>query len=170
MALPSILTSVVAMIRDFRPDDAPAVNRVALEAWNEYAPVFSNWARTAEFVGNITSLARDLQLVVAELEGCVVGVVGYVPPYAKREEMFPPDWAIIRMLSVTPEARGRGLGRRLSQECISRARRERATVVGLHTSPAMEVALPMYLRLGFVFERSIPDRNGVPYALYKLII
>ncbi len=161
---------MIATIRDFRPDDAPAVNRVALEAWDQYATVFNNWTRMAGFFGNVASLAHDLQLVVAELEGSVVGCVGYVPPYAKREEMFPPEWAIIRMLSVAPEARGRGLGRRLSQECIARAQRDNARVIGLHTSPAMEVALPLYLRMGFVLERSIPDRNGIPYALYKLTL
>jgi hypothetical protein len=34
----------------------------------------------------------------------------------------------------------------------------------------MEVALPLYLRMGFVLERSIPDRNDIPYALYKLTL
>ena len=161
---------MIATIRDFRPDDVAAVNKVALEAWGQYASVFNNWTRMAEFVGNVASLSNDLQLVVAELERRVVGLVGYVPPHGKREEMFPPEWAIIRMLSVAPEARGRGLGRRLSQECVTRARRDNAKVIGLHTSPAMEVALPLYLRMGFVLERSIPDRNGVPYALYRLTL
>jgi hypothetical protein len=30
------------------------------------------------------------------------------------------------------------------------------------------IALPMYLRLGFVHCRDIPDRNGLPYAIYAL--
>ena len=148
--------AVIATIRDFCSDDAPAINRVALEAWDQYATVFNNWTGMAEFVGNIASLVADLQLIVADFEGSVVGLVGYVPLYAKREEMFPPEWAVIRMLSVSPGARGRGLGRRLSEECIARARRDSATAIGLHTSPAMEVALPLYLRLGFVLERCIP--------------
>jgi ribosomal protein S18 acetylase RimI-like enzyme len=58
----------------------------------------------------------------------------------------------------------------LSEACIERARRDGAKVVGLHTSPVMTVALAMYLRLGFVHHRDIPDRNGLPYAVYTLTL
>ena len=53
------------------------------------------------------------------------------------------------MLVIDPGARGRGLGRLLTEECVRRARRDGAPTVALHTSPIMEVALPMYLRMGF---------------------
>jgi hypothetical protein len=53
-------------------------------------------------------------------------------------------------------------------EVCSRARRDGAQTIGLHTSPVMSIALPMYLRMGFVHFRDIPNRNGLPYAVYTL--
>ena len=144
------------------------MNRIALAAWEEYAAVFNAWPRTARLVGSFAALAAELELIVGEVDGRLAGAVGYVAPFAPREPVFPPEWALVRLLSVAPAARGHGLGRRLTEACIARARRDRAPAIGLHTSPVMQVALPLYLRLGFVLERALPDRNGVPYALYRL--
>jgi len=157
-------------IRDFTATDGPAVEAVALAAWQQYARVFDTFDRLAGRLKSIAALATELELIVGELDGAVAGVVGYAPPGAPREPIFPDDWGVVRLLSVAPAARGRGLGRRLSEECIARARRDGARAIGLHTSPVMTVALPLYLRLGFVAVRALPDRNGVPYALYRLAL
>jgi hypothetical protein len=50
--------------------------------------------------------------------------------------------------------------------CVRRAERDGAPLLALHTSPIMRVALPMYLRMGFVLEREVPPVRGVPYAVY----
>lgn len=70
------------------------------------------------------------------------------------------------MLVVDPAARGQGIGRRLTEACLDRGRRDGAEVIALHTSPAMDVALGLYLRMGFRLEKKVPDRFGVPYAVY----
>ena len=41
-----------------------------------------------------------------------------------------------------------------------------APVIALHTSPIMTVALPLYLRMGFVKAYDVPPIFGVPYAVY----
>jgi GNAT superfamily N-acetyltransferase len=157
-------------IREFRADDAAAVNRVALAAWYQYRTLFLDWARSEAIFANVASLADKAELLIAEKEGSIVGCVLYVSPGREREDIYDSTWSIIRALSVHPGARGEGIGRQLSEACIERARRDGAKVVGLHTSPVMTVALPMYLRLGFVHYRDIPDRNGLPYAVYTLAL
>jgi GNAT superfamily N-acetyltransferase len=161
---------MTTLIREFRSDDATAVNRVALAAWDQYRGVFSNWARSEAIFANAASFAASAEILIAEEEGSIVGCVVYVAPGRDREPIFEPTWSIIRMLSVGPAARGHGIGRQLSEACIDRARLNGAKVVGLHTSPVMTVALPMYLRLGFVHYRDIPDRNGLAYAVYTLAL
>jgi ribosomal protein S18 acetylase RimI-like enzyme len=161
---------VTALLREFRSNDSIAVNRVALAAWEQYRGVFANWARNETIFANAASLAAQGDLLVAEKNGTIVGCVVYVSPGRAREDIFDPAWSLIRMLSVDPAARGEGIGRQLSEACIERARRDGAKVVGLHTSPVMTVALPMYLRLGFVHYREIPYRNGLPYAVYTLTL
>ncbi len=161
---------MTVLIREFQSDDATAVNRVALAAWDQYRGLFSDWARSEAILANAGGLAASAEMLVAEKEGSIAGFVVYVGPERDREPVFEPTWSIIRMLSVAPAARGQGIGRQLSEACIARARRDGAKVVGLHTSPVMAIALPMYLRLGFVHYRDVPDRNGLPYAIYHLAL
>jgi ribosomal protein S18 acetylase RimI-like enzyme len=156
-------------IRNFTTTDQDA-NRVACAAWDQYASTFGEWDRLAAFLANTASLSSEAELVVAERAGLVVGVVGYVGPLRPREAIFPPDWPLVRMLSVLPEERGRGIGRLLTDACIERATRDRAATIGLHTSPVMRSALDLYLRMGFVLQRAIPNRSGVPYAIYSLTV
>ena len=157
------------LIRDFTPEDAGAVNAVALAAFEQYRGVYSDWEALARGVGSMAALSDCAEIVVAENEKRLIGAVAYCPPRSSpRADFFEPEWPIIRMLVVDPSARGNGVGRALTEECIRRARRDGASLIGLHTSPAMEVALGMYLRMGFRLVRDVPDRFGVPYAVYAL--
>jgi GNAT superfamily N-acetyltransferase len=116
----------------------------------------------------MSDLATTSEVVVAEDGGAVIGGVAYVPPNVKKALHFDANWPIIRMLVVDPLARGMGTGRALTEECVFRARRDKATIVALHTSPIMRIALPMYLRMGFERLRDAPPICGVPYAVYVL--
>lgn len=157
-------------IRDFTPADAAGVNAVALAAFAQYRGTYSDWETLARGVGAMSDLAAAGEIVVAEGgAGRIVGAVAYFGPFTQpRADFFAPQWPIVRMLVVDPAARGQGAGRRLTEECIARARRDGAGVIALHTSPAMKVALAMYLKMGFRLERTVPDRFGVPYGLYLM--
>jgi ribosomal protein S18 acetylase RimI-like enzyme len=157
------------LIRPYDPADADAVNAVALAAFAQYRGVYDDWETLSRGVGATSALAEHAELIVAAEDGRVAGAVAYCPPGSEpRADFFEPGWPIIRMLVVDPAARGKGIGRRLTEECIQRARRDGAEVIALHTSPAMEVALALYLRMGFRLARRVPDRFGVPYAVYLL--
>lgn len=156
-------------IRDFQESDSDGVNAVALAAFAQYRGVYDDWEALSRSVGAMADLAAQGEIVVAEENGEIAGAVAYFGPGSSpRPEFFEPGWPIVRMLVVDPKARGRGIGRRLTEECVRRARRDGAAVVALHTSPAMAVALAMYRKMGFELERRLPDRYGVPYAVYLL--
>jgi GNAT superfamily N-acetyltransferase len=155
-----------AMLRDFVPADASAVNAVAAEAWAQYRPSYSDQALLDSNLARTAELASTAELIVADIDGQVIGVVGYVGPSAERHPMFEPGWTIMRMLVVKPSARGHGIGRLLAAECISRARRDGAAYMALHTAEIMQVALGMYQRMGFNYLRPLADMNGVKYGLY----
>lgn len=154
------------LIRDFAADDTAAVDAVALAAFEQYRGEYDNWPAFSAAVGTMAKLAEGGELIVAESEGRIAGAVAYVGPHAPKPALFDPAWPVIRMLVVDPAARGRGLGRMLTEECIRRARRDGADVIALHTSPIMQVALAMYLRLGFVPLRDSSPIFGVPYRIY----
>lgn len=156
------------LIRDYRSADAAAVNALAVEAFEEYRDFYSDWSAFSEGLKATASLARDGELIVAEAGGRVVGAVAYIGPNRPKSSFFEPQWSIMRMLVVSPDARGRGIGRGLAEECIARARRDRASQFALHTASIMAVARPMYERMGFRFLRDAPNIFGVPYAIYVM--
>jgi len=154
-------------ILDFEPQDAEAVNAIALAAFEQYRAAYSDWQEFAKRIGAMASLTESgAEIIVASNDGSVAGAVAYFGPGAPKEDPFDPAWSLIRLAVVDPAARGHGLGRLLTEECIRRARRDGASVIALHTSPIMQVALGMYLRLGFVLLRQVPPRFGVPYRIY----
>ena len=153
-------------LRAFKPTDADAVNALALRAFNEFRDAYSDWAAYSRTIGNMASLSTSGELIVASDQDRIVGAVVYVGPHQPKRAFFSDEWPILRMLVVDPEHRGQGVGRLLTQACIERAQRDGASVIALHTSPIMQIALPMYLRMGFVFEREVPSIFGVPYGVY----
>lgn len=156
------------IVRDFSPADADGVNAVALAAFAQYESAYDDWETLARGVGSMAALAQDGRIFVAgDSTGKILGAVAYFGPHGgPRAEFFAPEWPIIRMLVVDPAARGRGIGRGLTEACIHQARRDGAAAIALHTSPVMEAALALYLRMGFRLEKKVPDRFGVPYAVY----
>jgi len=155
-------------LRAYQPGDAEAVNHLASAAFSEYATAVNDWAGLAEHAANTAALADDAELLLAEQGGRLVGCVGYICPGRPREMAFPADWAVLRMLSVLPSARGQGVGRLLTQACINRAQGDGAAILGLHTSPIFRSAINLYLRMGFQLQKALPDRGGTPCVLYAL--
>jgi ribosomal protein S18 acetylase RimI-like enzyme len=158
--------SAALAIRDFTETDADAVNRLAVAAFAPFAPHYNDWPSMAANLAKMSALSATGDVIVAEADGRIAGAVAYVPPGAPKAEFFEVAWPIIRMLVVDPQARGRGIGRALTDECIERARRDGAKLIALHTSPIMSVALPMYQRMGFAWLRAAPPIFGVDYAVY----
>lgn len=154
------------MIRDFAPADAPQVDALGVAAFEQYRDAYSDWPAFRERIAAMSSLAATGEIIVAELDGRIAGAVAYIGPGKPKNDMFRPEWPIMRMLVVAPGAQGQGIGRALAAECLRRARRDGAAVFALHTSELMQVALPMYLRMGFERRSDAPDIFGVKYAIY----
>lgn len=153
------------IIRDFNIKDTKAVNQIALRAFQEYKNYFNDWNKIKLFVSNMASLSNDAELIIASSNETILGAVAYVPSGVKKD-LFPSDWPVIRMLVVDPEYRGFGIGRKLTEECIQRALRDKSPIIALHASSIMKVALRMYLCMGFIFEKEAPLLCGVPYNIY----
>lgn len=156
----------VTQIRDFQPSDAPELDALAVAAFEQFSNAYADWAGFKAKISTMSSLAETGEIVVAQSEARITGAVAYIGPQRAKSALFPIEWAIMRMLVVAPCARGSGLGRALAQECVRRAQRDGARTIGLHTSPIMSVALPMYLRMGFKLQQAAPPIHGVPYGIY----
>lgn len=153
-------------LRTYQPSDAPAVNALVQRAFVSLEPHIPDWTGFAKGLGALVDLADRSQIILAEDAGELVGVVGYVGPGQSKKAFFKPEWPIVRMLSVAPEARGHGIGRLLVLDCIQRARADHAPLLALHTSHVMRDALELYASLGFEWVQELPPMYGMSYGLY----
>jgi len=153
-------------LQDFETKYSASLNLLALEAFGEFQEKYNDWVGFSQRIGDMASLAQHSEIIVAIQDNELVGAVAYVAPGQPKSEIFSTDWAVLRMLVVAPQNRGQGIGKALTQECIKRALRDKAPHIALHTSSIMKVALPMYLRLGFVKQKEVANIYGVPYAVY----
>jgi GNAT superfamily N-acetyltransferase len=141
-----------------------------VSAFEQFKAQYKDWPAMERSVSRMSVLSQIGELVVAEFNGRIAGGVAYVGPGKANSAYFDATWPIIRMLVVDPPARGHGLGRALTEECIRRAQGDKASIIALHSSPIMTVALPMYLRMGFRLHSQALPIYGVPYAVYTLAL
>ena len=153
-------------IRDYESADAEDLNRIAVAAFDQFRDHYTDWPAMRAGLSKTSDLSASGEAIVAEFQDQLAGGVAYFGPDSPKAAFFDQRWPIIRMLVVDPAFRGKGLGRVLSMECFARAKRDGSSVIALHTSPIMTVALPMYLRMGFVRVADAPPIFGVEYAVY----
>ena len=153
-------------LRGYQSSDAENLNRIAVSAFDQFRNHYSDWPAMRAGLSKTSDLGVSGEFIIAELQGTFAGAVAYFGPNSQKAAFFDQRWPIIRMLVVDPAFRGKGIGRTLSEECIARARRDGSPIIALHTSPIMTVALPMYLKMGFVKAHDAPPIFGVAYAVY----
>jgi ribosomal protein S18 acetylase RimI-like enzyme len=151
--------------------DRRAIADLNVEAYSEFADSIScdAWAAMESSLRErVGPIAERGTYLVARTNGEVVGSVAYCPPGKSDLDIFPPDWATILLLAVSPRYRGQGIGKQLVRECLNLARRDQAQTVGLHTSELMTAARHLYEASGFQQESELPRRSGLRYWRYRL--
>jgi ribosomal protein S18 acetylase RimI-like enzyme len=157
-------------IREASTQDFAVITSLSIRAYQEYSQALTpeHWHTMQTGLSGIAKHAQQAKPLVAELEGKLIGSVVYYAPGTSNSQIFQPEWASLRLLAVSPEHRGRGIGKLLSQKCINRAKTDKADVIGLHTSELMTKARRMYEKLGFRQDIELPRRLGVRYWRYIL--
>ena len=157
-------------LRNYQHADAEDLNRIAVAAFEQFRDHYDNWPAMHAGLSKTSGLSASGEIIIAELDTerrCnIAGAVAYFGPDSQKAAFFDRRWPVIRMLVVDPAFGGKGIGRALSEECVTRARRDGCPIIALHTSPVMSVALPMYLKMGFVKAHDAPPIFGVAYAVY----
>jgi GNAT superfamily N-acetyltransferase len=159
-------------IRDARADERDAIRDLTLAAYEEYTvqPFWAGYRRA--LLATLDAEEESVERMVAERDGTLVGSVWLYPPRARAYVHGPvsANWPELRLMAVASSARGQGIGAALLQECVRRARRSGATTLGLHTQDAMQAAVRLYERAGFVRapELDFQTPSGVLVKGYRL--
>jgi ribosomal protein S18 acetylase RimI-like enzyme len=152
-------------VQEAEPRDLDEVEALVKLAYAEFKGFFPEtaWSAWMDNIGTVVHAETGLILAVLE-SGKIVGVVKFYPDAAASNMGYwPPGAAAIRILAVHPAYRGRGLGRRLVQECLDRARSLRIPALYLYTGVFMEAARRLYESLGFQRTPEY-DKNPGPIA------
>src|SRR5260221_9088509 len=115
---------------------------------------------------DVSGRTRTGDVIVAEMDGRIVGCVTLSIGKTSLSEVDDLDAATIRMLGVSSDVRGRGIGEGLVRHCIEQARISGSKRVRLDTRTSMQSAQRLYERLGF---RPEPDYDWSPAPGIQLL-
>ncbi|MGA7578227.1 MAG: GNAT family N-acetyltransferase [Desulfobaccales bacterium] len=155
--------SANVLIREAGAGDLEAVESLVKGAYLEYRELVPPelWEKWMESVSQAVHAGVGL-LLVAEVAGAIKGVVQFFPDASRSGQgHWPAGSGTIRLLAVRGEARGQGLGTRLTRECLRRAQELRLPTLFLYTGRFMLAARHIYENLGF---KRAPEFEPLPTA------
>lgn len=164
-------------LRNAEKDELHSIREHRIQAYLEHSKVLpeDHWQGLKQAISTDSDSHSAVELIIAELDGEIAGSVALFPSKTDAYDGYVEelDYPEIRMLAVTPEARGQGVAKALIEECIQRARGKGYQAIGLHTGSFMENAIKLYE--GFGFERVPeydfePANDGIIVKAFKLTI
>ena len=139
--------------------DKKIVGDLLVESYSQYQYIYEerkDWLEYAkDLVSSVNNPLVDRFLIAREGEE----ILGTLQLFTNSEtayndlnlEILSP---IIRMLAVSPAARGKGVAQALLKECINYARENGAEHIYLHSTDKMAAAIRLYEWLGFKRDRT----------------
>ena len=144
--------------REARPEDDAAIGELLVEAFmTQYARKLPEVVYTEERKRSLRDTAAKravARVLVAELEGRVVGTVALWPPGSPGSEAWLPGAADLRHLATAVELHGQGLSTPLLEAAERVAREWRVPAICLHVRRGVEGVARLYQRRGFLREPS----------------
>lgn len=152
------------LVRRAGPRDHDAAGALTVAA---YQPFLTGPEDTyAAKLADAASRDAEAELWVAEADGVLLGCVTICPPGSPWREIARDDEGEFRMLAVSPDAQGRGVGRALVEQVLDRFRADGASAVAMSSLRMMTSAHRLYARLGFT---RLPERDWAPMPGVDLI-
>lgn len=139
------------VVREARAEEATKTVDIVLDSYEEFGgfvtPEFQEMFRAD--AANVAGRTPFTDLLVADRDGALAGTVTFYRDGTGYGSGWPTGWAAIRLLAVVPSARGLGIGRALTSECVRRAEAGGCGAIGLHTTGFMKAACRLYESMGF---------------------
>ncbi|MEU8772810.1 GNAT family N-acetyltransferase [Streptomyces sp. NPDC048606] len=156
------------VIRTAEPADYAELGDITARAYLDDGLLDGNTDDSYErALRDVAGRAADAEVLVATLDGVLLGGVTFAPPGSRMADIAGPDEAEFRMLTVARAGRGRGAGEALVRACIGRARAlDGVTRLVLSTQAQSPAAHRIYERLGFV---RTPERDWAPVPTVPLL-
>ena len=165
------MVNLAYKIRTANPEDFTDIGKLMVSVYSELEgfPKKADQPAYYHMLANIGELTKNpgVELLIAissskqkEIFGAVV-YFGDMKYYGSGgSASSEKNAAGFRLLAVSPNARGQGIGKILSLECINKARSANLSQVIIHSTKAMPVAWKMYETLKFVRSEDLDFIQG----------
>lgn len=156
------------MIRGASDEDAEAIAAL----WTEAYFVEGEGGRDTPYSRSDfeQTQAAAAYLLVAEVDGAVVGVVALLAPDEPRRAVALADETELARLVVSSTARRQGIGRALADRCTELAQSEGRRAISLWSRPYQRAGHRLYESLGYQRrpERDSTDETGFERLVFRL--
>ncbi len=144
-------------LRTIQPGDNAALARIIRTTLAEFK---ANKPETVYFDDRTDHLFEAFKTAgsiyyVAAYNGEIMGGGGIYPT-----ENLPDGTCELVKLYLSPNARGKGIGKLLLKKCIAVAKEMGYTRMYLETMPELKVAIPMYEQFGFTYLTGPQGNSG----------
>ncbi|GAA1204744.1 GNAT family N-acetyltransferase [Prauserella alba] len=153
-------------VRMARPDEYAAIGELTVEAYTTGGHLADDVGYDA-VLRDVAGRAATAEVLVATGgDDVVLGSVTVAEAGTPKAEVARPGELEFRMLAVSPDAQGRGVGEALTGAVVDIARERRFGRVVLCSRDRMTTAHRLYERLGFT---RIPERDWAPHPDVPLL-
>ncbi|WP_299211761.1 GNAT family N-acetyltransferase [uncultured Aquimarina sp.] len=145
-------------IRNATPNEFPKIGELMVSVYSQLdgfpdQEEQPNYYKTLANIGSLTEKPKTRLLVAVSKNGEIDGGVVYFSDmkYYGSGGIAPQEKnaAGFRLLAVAPTARGKGIGKLLTEACIRLAKDEKQHQLIIHSTKAMQIAWKMYEKIGF---------------------
>ena len=160
--------------RQATAEDLDQLFHVSKESFGQYKPQLSDegWMQLNSNLQDRPRLAAlaDKSEVLVCIDGSDIIGMAFLVPSGNGDEIYDDAWCHLRMVGVLPKHAGKGIGRRLTEMCVERAKKNGETTMALHTSEMMNAARHIYESMGFSVVKEITPRFGKRYWLFTMTL
>jgi GNAT superfamily N-acetyltransferase len=156
-------------IRNAKPEEFETIGKLMAHAYSTLEGFLKveehpNYYNTLANIGALTNKPDTELLIAVSSSGQVGGAVVFFGDMAQYgsggKATLEKNSAGFRFLAVADVARGQGVGKLLTNECINRARQKNLSQVIIHTTMAMLNAWKMYEKIGFKRSEDLDFMQG----------
>ncbi len=145
------------IVRTIQPEDNKALARIIRNSLEEFK---ANKPGTVYFDDTTDNLAEVFKTpnsiyFVAHADGVLLGGGGIYPT-----QNLPAGTCELVKLYLSNAARGKGIGKLLMEKCFTAAKDLGYKKMYLETMPELNIAVPMYEKLGFTYLQAPQGNSG----------
>ncbi|WP_129691471.1 GNAT family N-acetyltransferase [Gottfriedia acidiceleris] len=152
------------IIRESKPNELDKIKKVLIEAYEQYAAILTKeqWENYKNSIIDATEKSKTKTKLVAIADNVLLGACFIYDSAEKAYGLtdLEIDYPIIRLIGVSPKARGLGIATELIRASCNLSLEWGSDRIVLHTSDMMKSAIRLYEKLGFKRAKQYEFMNG----------